>query len=482
MCFCYFRVKLAERDKFQKGLEKTVTQLKAQLDDSQQLLSQTPLNLSPTERSGTHATSSSEELYNLVLSKDRRISELHSRIQKLEGNLIDLQENVKEKDGVIDAKTKAIMLMTEDLSKKRKTTVDELDDRKEEMRIMQANFVERETEMNQTVMELQEELRLKNEEVGKLSHLNTEYQNKNEELIVLLEQTRNDLETKTNSYSEETHSLNTRIQELEDANHKLSKQLQPLQRNSPQRSSKSGKKGQKNVRKDNQESQDSINELNSKIVELQKTNESLISDNGKQSKDIVELQEILSSLREGYDKFRNDHDNEVQQLFLTKENLQSQYEAKIEELIAQVSNLQTSQQETSEDENKEELSRLKKQLDESNKNMIKIKVQHKIKIKELNSKIDTLKNVSDAHAKVLELQDEIAKLREHLNSATEEKSNLQLTLANIDINNGKNFICAFFCCIKKFKHALECSLIQLQFSDQELLNVKLANNHLECNI
>lgn len=49
---------------------------------------------------------------------NRIINELRNKIASLEGNILDLQETCKEKDSVIDSKTKAITLMSADLSKK----------------------------------------------------------------------------------------------------------------------------------------------------------------------------------------------------------------------------------------------------------------------------------------------------------------------------------------------------------------------------
>lgn len=59
----------------------------------------------------------------------------------MEAVIIDLQDNLKEKDSVIDSKTKAITLMSADLSRKGKTTLDTLEETKDEMRSMQQNFV-----------------------------------------------------------------------------------------------------------------------------------------------------------------------------------------------------------------------------------------------------------------------------------------------------------------------------------------------------
>lgn len=94
--------------------------------------------------------------------KDNRIFELNSRILQLESNVLDLQENLKEKDCIIEARTKAITLMSDDLSRKSKATLDTLDETREEMRLMQQNFVTLELQMIQEKEKLNRELEVKN--------------------------------------------------------------------------------------------------------------------------------------------------------------------------------------------------------------------------------------------------------------------------------------------------------------------------------
>ena len=76
-----------------------------------------------------------------IQEKENKIAELNSKILELEAVIMDLQENLKEKDSVIESKTKAVTLMSADLSKKGKTTLDTLEDTKDEMRTMQEHFV-----------------------------------------------------------------------------------------------------------------------------------------------------------------------------------------------------------------------------------------------------------------------------------------------------------------------------------------------------
>jgi hypothetical protein len=87
--------------------------------------------------------------------------ELNSRVAELEATILDLEENVREKDSVIEARTKAITLMSEDFSRRNKITVDNLEETREEMRKMQKNFVFQEVKMQEENRRLKEELATK---------------------------------------------------------------------------------------------------------------------------------------------------------------------------------------------------------------------------------------------------------------------------------------------------------------------------------
>ena len=100
--------------------------------------------------------------------KDNKIAELRNRVLELEAHVIDLQDNLREKDSVIDSKTRAVTLMSADLSKKGKTTLDTLEDTKDEMRSMQENFVLLETSLKGKNDNLLEQLQERNERVTEL--------------------------------------------------------------------------------------------------------------------------------------------------------------------------------------------------------------------------------------------------------------------------------------------------------------------------
>ena len=102
-----------------------------------------------------------EEVSSQNVYRDIRIMELNSRIAELEAAIIDLEENVREKDSVIEARTKAITLMSEDFSRRNKVTIDNLEETREEMRKMQNNFVLQEVKMKEENKRLKEELAAK---------------------------------------------------------------------------------------------------------------------------------------------------------------------------------------------------------------------------------------------------------------------------------------------------------------------------------
>lgn len=105
-----------------------------------------------------------------IQEKENKIIELSNKMFELEATIVDLQENLKEKDSVIDSKTKAVTLMSADLSKKGKTTLDTLEDTKDEMRTMQENFVLIETSLKNKNANLLEQLQERDNRISELEH------------------------------------------------------------------------------------------------------------------------------------------------------------------------------------------------------------------------------------------------------------------------------------------------------------------------
>lgn len=300
-----------------------VTQLQAELNDSQQLINSGPMLLVDPKIHEYSKTTNPEELYNILVMKEQKITELMSRTQRQEAKILDLQENLKEKDSVIDARTKAITLMTDSLSKKGKTTLDALDETKEQMRKMQEDFVTLEKEMKARQMKLLEDLKTKNLE----------------------------------------------IQELKEINEKLSKDFQ------------------EKMESDIQSQGGCSNE------ELQAQLEISRLENQKHLEKISDLEKQLNDSLEDMKRLKNTG-------------------ASVGKPAA----------------NDEELNKLKKQLEESNKSMIKMKAQSKSKIKDLTKKLETFKKMSDTNALIAELQNENTRLSEKVAELEEEKGNMQLNM------------------------------------------------------
>lgn len=312
-----------------------VIQLKAQLNDSQQLI---PANISGIEPKNLdyNKNSSQEELYNILLTKEKRITDLLNKVQKQEVTILDLEENLKEKDSVIDARTKAITLMTDSLSKKGKSTLDALDDTKEQMRKMQENFVTLESEMKARQVKLLNDLKAKNFEIAELQETNQKLIDEKIDYIKTIEEYKD----------KETAGETNKPDDYKDA----------------------------------------IEDLQTRLGQTLTENESYLSK-------ITDLEKKLQDSVDDLNRLKN-----------------------------------TGLSVSTELNNDEEINKLRKQLEENNKNMIKVKAQSKSKIKELNKKLDQIKKANDANALIVQLQNENTKLGEKIAELEEEKGNMQLKM------------------------------------------------------
>ncbi|CAH2091837.1 unnamed protein product [Euphydryas editha] len=76
--------------------------------------------------------------------------------------------------------------------------------------------------------------------------------------------------------------------------------------------------------------------------------------------------------------------------------------------------------------------KLNEEIDVGNKNMIKVKSNFKLKIKQMQKTIENFSKVSDAHAEIVKLNEEIHQLTQKVAELEEEKGNLQLHLVDYD--------------------------------------------------
>lgn len=92
-----------------------------------------------------------------------------------------------------------------------------------------------------------------------------------------------------------------------------------------------------------------------------------------------------------------------------------------------------------------EISKLSKELAEANKNMLKVKVSHKAKVKQMQKSIDDFSKVSDSNSQMVRLQGEVALLTQKIAELEDEKGNLQLHLVDYDSGRGNyNFLLFIF--------------------------------------
>lgn len=364
-----------------------VNQLKAQLDDSQIMINQSTLNLSklenkPVPQTSYSADTSKDDLISLLQNKDKYIEELNIKMQQLQGNVLDLQENLKEKDSVIDARTKAITLLSENLSKKGKNTLDMLDETKVQMRDMQEQFVTLELKMKEENAKLLLDLDEKKRELEDF-HLsnNSLVQEKN-----LLESSNNSLQeklesaiTELNNCKLELSSSELKVQELTRVNHELERRnsisttLDKSERSASSSPQRDGKQKSKTSKK------------------------------SKQKTETPSESEHLSRIRE------------------------------LETLVEQLKSESEKISKKNESEENTEVKNLKTQLDTMNKNLIKTKAQYKAKLKELQKKTAP----GEVNEKLINLESENVKLEQRVAELEDEKGNLQLRLVDVDSSKGK---------------------------------------------
>lgn len=501
------KAKLAARGKSQKGIEDMVVQMKAQLDDSQNLMTQsvTSLNLSLTGSTKQYTTSPAAVQTTSVVQNESTPS-LYAKIEQLEAQILDLQENLKEKDSVIDARTKAITLMSENLSKKGKTTLDALDDTKEQMRHMQSSFVETEEKLKSDKQKLLQQIYEKDEQIANLKESNEELNQINEELAKLndgLQERFNTRNDKSNEeYEKNIFELKEKIKELEDGNKASPSKLSRRNRkSSKQRTYEPNQNTEMEAKITFQQSiiadkQIEIENLQEKVSELEASIQKLKSTiiNVKGGKDLAtsdnrmenerdtyenQIKELKSTIEELNHKTDTDEltiklgdqsskieklENIVQsqrmqlETDVSQDEKLSNFEKLITSLSSQVETIEPLQTELDELRSRvkvlqlerqaieysdvstssvdaEEIIKMKKQLDDHNKNMIKTRAHHKVQMKELQKKLDIFKKGNTEGSDIEKLHEENSKLMLKIAELEEEIGNIQLKMVESTESN-----------------------------------------------
>ncbi|XP_055684218.1 protein lava lamp-like [Lutzomyia longipalpis] len=222
------RQRMAERESSKRDIEEMVTQLKAKFDTTQLSLEKsTELGrsmgdlsiLTQPSRPETPAHSAEAELRRKIRNLENEVEKYRenatqmpcnhtAEIQQLQHRILDLEENLREKESVIDARTQAVTLMSESLSQKTHSTVNMLEDTKVEMFRMQENFVEKEKQLCGEIEALKGQLEEKSLEIANLQEVND-----------ILETTRYDLTVKNAELSAQGEKVTTyeaKIEELQE--------------------------------------------------------------------------------------------------------------------------------------------------------------------------------------------------------------------------------------------------------------------------
>lgn len=85
----------------------------------------------------------------------------------------------------------------------------------------------------------------------------------------------------------------------------------------------------------------------------------------------------------------------------------------------------------------EQIALLNYDIEAANKNMIKVKSTHKLKLKQMQKTIDNFSKVSDVNAEIVRLNEELHQLSQKVAEVEEEKGNLQLHLVDYDSGRRK---------------------------------------------
>ncbi|KAK6619529.1 hypothetical protein RUM43_012286 [Polyplax serrata] len=156
---------------------------------------------------------------------------LQNKIYELETTILDLQENLKEKESVIDARTQAVTLLSQDLSLKGKNTLENLEETRQEMRTMQHNFIDIENRLKNDITERDNRLSDFEEKYNELKSINSDMGVKNAELqekLVKLQERYADMEMELTCKSEKRSSPQSQAQLTNEKLEELEKKLTVL--------------------------------------------------------------------------------------------------------------------------------------------------------------------------------------------------------------------------------------------------------------
>ncbi len=413
------RLKMAERENSKRGIEELVTQLKAKVDSSKSSLEKTSQlgrsvgdlsvwsakdrHMSSGDLSGYATTTLEKERLKFL---ERRVRELEIElknkeneflnrnpdsehllnVKSLESKILDLEEALKEKDNVIDARTQAVSLLSENLSLKGKNTIDLLEETKLEMQEMQKKFIEAENGYRVEIERLKSEIEEKNFKIENMDQVND-----------ILETARFDLTVKNSELEEKfdgVQDFSNKLSELNKINHNLQLRIATLE---------SEKRSDENV----DELHATIERIQSEADDMKKMLQQ--SEDNADTSD-VSLYDKIKSLENVINSQRDDIDKHLATIDILENKLQEKT-IEYNVLTANFSVLQEKVKSagpkslfsmSTDEEAEAEITKLKSQLDETNKSMIKTK----LKAKQLQKQLDSVKKSSNSSADVIRLTEE----------------------------------------------------------------------------
>lgn len=473
---------MAERESNKRGIEQLVTQLKAKFDSSQlsldrahqlgssvgdlSALSSVPLKHQSTgDLSGgfnldreriKYLEKRVKFLENEVKQKENEFmnsdpqEENVRKISRLEAKILDLEENLKEKDALIDAKSQAASLISESLSLKGKDVLDLLEETKSEMAKMQESFTVAGEEYKMQLKKLEKELQAKDKRIANLEEVND-----------ILETARFDLTLKNAQMDSKTGNVEDyiiKLNELNKVNETLQHRIEELEAEKDDGSSESGKtRKTSSAGSDNDDVQTSvaqalqIQKLEEQIDQLKTENSELtealkVKSNAPETSDI-DIQTKLESFEEEIKAKTRDCDELKEKLANLDDKLQEKT-VEYNVLLANFNALEETLQSyapksmfssgSADEEAQMEITKLTKQLDDANK----VNIKTKLKMKQLQKQIDTMKKSSDLNRELVKQSDENQRLVDKIASLEKEIAKLQdssnsIVNVNIDSKDGK---------------------------------------------
>lgn len=433
------RQKMVERENNKRGIEELVTQLKAKVDSSKSSLEKTSQlgrsvgDLSVWSTKDRNMSSGDLVSYATTFEKERlkflerRVRELEiemknkeneflnrnadsehlMRVKSLESKVLDLEEALKEKECVIDARTQAVSLLSENLSLKGKNTIDLLEETKLEMQEMQKKFIEAENGYRVEIERLKSEIEEKNFKIENMDQVND-----------ILETARFDLTVKNSELEEKfdgVQEFSNKLSELNKINRNLQLRIATLE----------------NEKKCDIDVDVDVDELQATIEQLQKENDDLkkmlqnTEDTATVDTDDVSLFDKIKSL----ENVVNSQSDDIDKHLATIDRLENSLQEKTIEYNVLTANFSVLQEKlrssgpkslfsmSTDEEAEAEITKLKSQLDETNKSMIKTK----LKAKQLQKQLDSVKKSSNSSADVIRLTEENQILQQQI---TELKATL----------------------------------------------------------